>query len=200
MSEIVYILTNESMPGIVKIGRTNRTAEIRARDLDTTALPTPHEVHYAAEVKDSQEDEHWLHDVFADRRVRDNREFFTVGPERVVSALKRVEIRDVTKEGRESNPLSEEEEKKVEEVKKKRSRFDFEEHGIKVGEEIYFSRDEGEKATVLKNNKIQWRGEETTTSASAKELLMGSNVSGSLYWMYDGETLDERRRRMDGEN
>ena len=199
MSEIVYILTNESMPGIIKIGRTNRTAEIRARDLDTTALPTPHEVHYAAEVEDSQRDEHWLHNVFADRRVRDNREFFRVDPERVVVALKRIEVRDVTKEGRESSPLSEEEEKQVEEVKKKRSKFDFEQYGINVGEEIYFSRDENEKATVLKDNKIQWRGEETTTSASAVE-LMGYRVSGPVYWMYDGETLDERRRRMDGEN
>lgn len=198
MSEIVYILTNESMPGIIKIGRTNRTAEIRARDLDTTALPTPHEVHYAAEVEDSQQDEHWLHNIFADRRVRDNREFFTVDPERVVVALKRIEVRDVTKEGRESNPLSKEEEQQVEEVKKRRSAFDFEQYGITVGEEIYFSRDENEKATVLKANKIQWRGEETTTSASGRE-LMGCNVSGPVYWMYDGETLDERRRRMDGE-
>lgn len=50
---IVYILTNEAMPGYVKIGltRQNDVGE-RVRQLDTTAIPVPFEVHYAAYVPD----------------------------------------------------------------------------------------------------------------------------------------------------
>ncbi|MDE0243368.1 MAG: GIY-YIG nuclease family protein [Candidatus Kaiserbacteria bacterium] len=197
--EVVYILTNESMPEVVKIGRTARTAGIRAREIDNTSVPTPFEIHYATEVEDSQQEEKWLHDVFADRRVRDNREFFRVDPERVVIALRRIGGRDVTNETVQSNPISEQQEEEVEERKSKRSRFDFDTYDISVGEEIYFSRDESEKATVLEGNKIQWNNEETSLSVSARKLLRNPpyGVNGTLYWMYDGETLDERRRRMD---
>lgn len=82
---------------------------------------------------------------------------------------------------------------------KKARKFDFETYGISVGEEIYFSRDEDEKAIVLEGNKIRWNDEETSLSIAAKKLLGDPSygVSGTLYWMYDGETLDERRKRMD---
>lgn len=41
----VYILTNPSMPGLVKIGMTTRTPDARALELDQTGVPTPFEVY-----------------------------------------------------------------------------------------------------------------------------------------------------------
>jgi len=38
MNSIIYILLNESMPDLVKIGRTNRTIEQRMKELDNTIV------------------------------------------------------------------------------------------------------------------------------------------------------------------
>tara|TARA_B110000259_G_scaffold18576_1_gene19525 strand:+ start:248 stop:370 length:123 start_codon:yes stop_codon:yes gene_type:complete len=37
----VYILTNEAMPGIIKIGWTDKSVEERMKELDKTATPLP---------------------------------------------------------------------------------------------------------------------------------------------------------------
>ena len=52
------------------------------------------------------------------------------------------------------------------------------------------------------NNQGEFEGELTSLSASAVKALkrLGSATTalqGSLYWMYGGETLDERRQRME---
>lgn len=83
-------------PGYVKIGMTNGDLEERIRCLDTTSVPLPFECFYAARVADAREVEKRLHDAFLDHRVRSNREFFEVAPERVASALKLAEIENVT--------------------------------------------------------------------------------------------------------
>ena len=70
--DIIYILINEAMPGYVKIGRTTNL-EQRIRSLDTTSVPILFE--------------RQLHDTFLDQRVRSNREFFEISPERAVSAI-----------------------------------------------------------------------------------------------------------------
>lgn len=44
MPEIVYVLTNEAMPGLVKIGRTNNELAARIRALYSTSVPLPFEL------------------------------------------------------------------------------------------------------------------------------------------------------------
>ncbi len=47
MSEIVYVLTNPTMPGLIKIGRTTNL-EQRVKSLSSdTGVPLPFEVFYA---------------------------------------------------------------------------------------------------------------------------------------------------------
>ena len=49
----VYLVTNEAMPGYVKIGLTQQDdVTTRLKQLDTTAVPLPFECHYAARVPD----------------------------------------------------------------------------------------------------------------------------------------------------
>ncbi len=43
----VYVITNKAMPGLVKVGRTSRTPEHRARELGGAGAPYPYEVRYA---------------------------------------------------------------------------------------------------------------------------------------------------------
>jgi hypothetical protein len=195
MAQIIYILTNEAMPGYIKIGFTTGTLAERLRQLDRTGVPLPFEVYYACEVEKAHEDERWLHSIFSDRRVRDSREFFKMDPEKAVIALRRIQMREITPP---TTTATVAEEKEIEKKKKMRSRFDFVKYGIPIGSEIYFSRDESIKAKVLSGNAIELNGKKTSLSPSAQKLLGYKNpVAGTLYWMYEEETLDERRRRMD---
>ncbi len=195
MSEIIYILTNEAMPGYIKIGFTNGSLDLRLKQLDRTGVPLPFEVYYACEVESARNDERWLHEIFSDRRVRDSREFFKMDPERVVTALKRIQTREITAP---TIPATAVEQKEIEKKKKVRSRFDFIKYEIPVGADIYFARDKSIKAKVLPGNSIELNGKKTSLSPSAQKLLgYKTPVAGTLYWMYEDETLDERRRRID---
>lgn len=93
---IVYVLINEAMPGYLKIGFTEGPLIDRIKGLDNTSLPLPFECFYAATVEDCKKVEKLVHDIFLEQRVRNNREFFEVDPERVKSALKLVELEDKT--------------------------------------------------------------------------------------------------------
>lgn len=196
MSQIIYILTNESMPGFIKIGFTTNPVEERIRQLDKTGVPLPFEVYYHAEVSDARKEEGWLHSIFADRRVRDNREFFKMNPELAVLALKRIEIKELAPE----DQLTNEQEREVDEIKERRSRFHFQNYGIHPGEKIAFTRDPGVIATVQEGDKIELNGRVDFLSNIAKELLgYERRPQGTLYFTYNGEILDDMRRRIDGE-
>jgi len=197
MNEIIYVLINEAMPGYVKIGRTSNL-EQRIRSLDTTSVPLPFECFYACTVKDAQFAERQLHDAFLDHRVRSSREFFEISPERAVAALKLAEIENITP--RKDFVETPEDQQALNQARKKRSIFNFAMVDIPVGAELVFSRDENIKARVVDNRSIEMNGEVTSLSSSAQKILgYASGVQGTAYWMYEGELLDERRKRIEGE-
>ena len=199
MNEIVYVLINEAMPGYVKIGLTNGSLEERIRSLDNTSTPLPFECFYAARVHDCRKVEKLLHDTFLDHRVRSNREFFEVSPERVVSAIKLAEIENVTP-GHDFVE-SDEDQKALNEARERRAVFNFAMVDIPTGSELHYIDDESKIATVIQQNgqfTIEFEGEHTSPSAAAKKIKGTSYpLQGTLYWMYEGETLDERRRRLE---
>ncbi|MFH0824051.1 MAG: GIY-YIG nuclease family protein, partial [Pseudomonadota bacterium] len=72
------------------------------------------------------------------------------------------------------------------------------------GDVLTCSRDEALTATVVEGGRVDFQGEVLSLSAAARNALHSigystPNVSGSVYWMFDGELLDERRRRMEAE-
>lgn len=195
MNEIIYILINEAMPGYVKIGRT-MNLEQRIRSLDTTSVPLPFECFYACTVKDADFVEKQLHDAFLDHRVRSGREFFELSPDRVVSALKLAEVENVTPNR--DYVESKEDQQALNQARTRRSVFNFKMADIPVGAELTYVNDENIKAKVVDNKLIEMNGEVTSLSASAQKLLdYPYQVQGTVYWMYEGETLDERRRRFE---
>ena len=194
MNQIVYILKNESMPEYVKIGFTHGYVKERLKQLDRTGVPLPFEVYYAATVVDAEKEEKWLHAIFADRRARNNREFFKMNPEYAALALKRVEL----KEAKIESDLTPEQEKEVDEFKERRSRFHFEKYGIPVGSKLTFTRDSNIVAEVVENDKIKINGKVNSLSSFAMELLEYSRrPQGTLYFEFEDEILDDRRRRLD---
>src|SRR3989338_5765881 len=199
MNEIIYILINEAMPGYVKIGKTSTSLEQRIRELSaSTSIPLPFTCFYACTVKDSAFVEHQLHDAFDNNRINPRREFFKIDPERVVSALKLAEIENITP--KKDIVENKEDQKALNEVRERRPPFRFDMVDIPAGSEIVFSRDENIKAKVIDNRFIELNGETTRLSNSAQKLLNYDYMpQGTAYWMYEGETLDERRQRMESE-
>ena len=94
MEEIVYILTNECMPGLIKIGRTTTSVEQRMRELYTTSVPYPFSCFFAVTVEKGEFVEKKLHFAFGDHRVPSNREFFRIDPNRVKVVLELVAIKE----------------------------------------------------------------------------------------------------------
>ena len=99
MPNIVYVLTNAAMPGIVKIGMTDRPdVQQRMGDLYSTGVPFPFDCVIAREIEDRQaaEIERALHTAFGPYRINPSREFFQVDPEQVEVLLRVMPGRDVT--------------------------------------------------------------------------------------------------------
>ena len=202
---IVYILTNESMPDIIKIGITDDLKR-RLRDLDNTSTPLPFECFYALEVPDARSIEKLLHEAFDDKRVRQNREFFNCFPEQAKSALKIAEQmggREVTP--KEAVVETEQDRQALDTAKKKKGRVDyFGILGINVGEILTFSKDHAFNCEVKENGQVLFREELTTLSGSALIIVseMGYNwqqVRGAGYWCYKGTTLlDLYQQSQDG--
>lgn len=76
-SGYLYVLTNESMSGLVKIGITSTSPLERARSLsNSTSVPTPFKVAYEVFVENCKELERKIHTDLEDFRVNSRREFF----------------------------------------------------------------------------------------------------------------------------
>lgn len=88
----IYVLSNPSMPGIVKVGRTAREVDSRARELATTGVPTPFKVEHLIPSGDIEGDERRIHAILGTRglRVRREREFFRVTPDEAVAVVSSV--------------------------------------------------------------------------------------------------------------
>ncbi len=200
MKEIVYLLTNPTMPDLVKIGRTT-DLEGRLRSLSAhSGVPVPFECYYACEVRDSALVERALHDAFGDHRINSKREFFRLNPERAVAILELVSINlatpasDIAEDQAELDALHREQ--------TRREQFRFSMVDIPPGSILTFSKDDSITAIVIDDKRIEFDGEITSTSAAATKLLhrIGWTLraaQGPLYWLYEGETLAERRIRLE---
>ena len=191
---IVYVLTNPALDGYVKIGRTIDLTQ-RLRQLDNTSVPLPFRCVYAVDVPNEAEAERLLHQAFADHRTRPNREFFKIDPQRVIAAMKLTGGKDVT-------PRDDiaEDDTGIEALSKavsKRRNYVFDNAGVKVGDVLTYSGDDGITAEVVTPKKILFEGEQMSVSKAALILLhregyTWKSVNGWQYWGLDGQTLSER--------
>ncbi len=201
MSQIIYILTNESMPDLIKIGMTEERLEERVKELSRWAgVPLPFEIYFACEVENMRDVERSLHDAFLDYRINPKKEFFRLNPERVVSVLKLLQKKDVTPITDEFEEI--EEKNAIEIAKERRSRFNFSLAKIPVGEFIEYYYDNNIRAIVTNDREINYNGEIASLNQVTLKLLKDSgriwkSVQGPAFWLYQGERLDERRRRIE---
>ena len=196
--QIVYVLVNEAMPSYIKIGKTDNL-EARIRSLDNTSAPLPFTCIFAAQVENADFVEKQIHDAFGDHRVRSNREFFRLSPERAVAAIRIAPHKEVTP--KKDFVESQEDQRALDRARTRRAGFNFGLVQIPIGSLLTFTRDPAITCSVVDNKRVNYKGEEMSVSMAADRALQSMGiiwkaVQGPLYWEYDGETLDERRTRL----
>jgi hypothetical protein len=85
----VYVLSNRSMPGMVKIGKTTRDPRTRAGELFASGVPTPFVIEATIETPNINETELTVHRLLSANRVNKKREFFHVSVPEAVNVLRR---------------------------------------------------------------------------------------------------------------
>ena len=84
----VYILTNSSMPGLIKVGRTSRDVDLRAAELWQTGVPTKFEIYASEKTCDCVQLEAFAHGDLRKHRLNKSREFFRIEPEEAHERLR----------------------------------------------------------------------------------------------------------------
>ena len=204
---IIYVITNDSMPGLVKIGST-RDIKTRLKQLDTTGVPTPFKLHYAIEIDDYIKREHYIHQAYSKNRVRQNREFFKIEPEDATALLKAIGGREISKE---FIDISIDENGKVIETDMYENKLPqapittFEMLKINLGEMLTFTRNPKLICEVYDNRKVKYQDNIYSLTQLTRQILKNhygwksNNVNGFQFWKYDEEILTERRNRLESE-
>lgn len=83
----VYVLSNPSMKGLVKIGRSETGGNLRARSLHSTGVPTPFHLEFELLADDAAWLEQAVHERLENFRVHQGREFFKCPPHFAIEAI-----------------------------------------------------------------------------------------------------------------
>ena len=192
-SGIVYVLTNDAMPHMVKIGRTSgEGVERRVAELSrATGVPLPFKVAVARVVHDARVVERALHIAFSPDRVNPSREFFSIVPERAIAIINAFPGQDLTPqsefaveqavEASEPGTLA-----AVREFeKKRRPPLNFTEMGVPVGSQLVHSAT-GEIVEVVEPKKVRLRGEMVSLTR-AQQIVSGVDyaVAPGRHWSFN---------------
>jgi len=198
----VYILTNEAMPGLIKIGRTSTSIEQRLSELNrNTAIPLPFVCYYAAQVENSEIVEKRLHEAFGDHRIRAQREFFRLSPHRAQAALELAAIAEVTPREEIIDDFPEDAERAISRENARRLFRGFSECGIPIGATLLFTKNRDLTAEVNGEKTVIFNGTTNSLSAAALSALNSQGYNwksahGAAYWEFDGESIWDRLERL----
>jgi len=88
--EFVYVLSNPSMPGLVKVGFSTKVPHERAEELATTGVPLPFEVEYYCLVDEPAALEASVHQAMREMRQACDREFFRASAAEAIACIERL--------------------------------------------------------------------------------------------------------------
>lgn len=209
---VIYILTNPSFPDYIKIGYA-KNLERRLQQLNRSeTIPFAFRAYAVYEVESALTDKE-LHKLI-DRLNPDLRsietfdgrervkEFYAMSAEDAYSLLESIakisgtqeRLKRVQPEGHEII-----DEQIAEEVREeaRRGPFRFSECRIPFGAEIVFVDDESVRPTVVDDRHIEYNGDTTSLSALAQKLKGFTHpVQGTIWFAYNGEKLDDLRKRI----
>jgi hypothetical protein len=191
--EIVYVLTNPAMPGMVKIGYTSQMdANSRIAQLYTTGVPVPFTLEYACKVKNADEVEKALHLAFGPNRVNPKREFFRIDPEQAIAILKLLHTEDTTQEiTNQPTSIDQQSLLAADQLKAKRPNLNFEEMQIPLGSSLLSIHDDT-VVTVVSPRKVRLNDEEMSLTAATRKVLgIEHSVAPGPHWTFNGKILRE---------
>lgn len=193
MTGIIYVLTNEAMPGLVKIGKTTQDMpQVRMDQLYTTGVPVPFNCSIAMKVEDPDAIEKALHTAFGPNRINSKREFFEISAEQAVAVIRQLGSEDVTPEvSAENESISVEERASSAKLKTRRPNLNFREMGLPSGATL-ISVETGREITIADDRHVLLDGEVVSlTRATFNVLDLGYNVQPSPHWTYNGRNLSD---------
>jgi len=88
MKGFVYIISNKSMPGLIKVGYSTKDPELRARELNNTGSPDPYVVEYEMLIEEPHKIEQQTHRFLFSKC--EGKEWFRCSAEEAVAAIKQV--------------------------------------------------------------------------------------------------------------
>lgn len=210
---VIYILTNPSFPEYVKIGYAD-DIEKRLQQLNRSeCIPFAFRVYATYEVNSRLSDLK-IHSIIdrlnpnlrsienfnGHKRVR---EFYAMSAEDAYSILEAIaDIHGCTDKlklvamSEDEKEAAETAEEISEEHQERRSPFAFSKCGIDIGSEIVSVDDPKVKCIVVDDKHVEYNGKQYALSSLAKEILGWKHrPQGPIHFSYNGEILDEIRRR-----
>jgi hypothetical protein len=194
MPDIVYVVTNPAIPGMVKIGYTSQAdAKDRIAQLYSTGVPVPFDLEYAARVDNAKQVEDALHTAFAPYRINPKREFFRIEPEQAIVILRLLQRDDATAEVKQqAERLDPESIAAAEQMRKRRPNMNFQEMGIPIGATLYFTQGDS-TVIVVGPRKVKFGEEEMSLTAVTRQLKQledaDFNLPPAMYWTHEGKLL-----------
>ena len=196
---IIYVLINEAMPGLVKVGKITlegKTVEDRMKELDTTGVPMPFECFAAWEFEDVEGAESALHNAFDDHRLRKRREFFRMSPDKPTAILKAFGTKEMTPSG--DVVVEDDDRQALDRERCRRQNFNFSLIGITPGASLQSVFNSDVVCTVVDDKKVSLGDDPISLSAAALQVARDNGygwktINGPAYWKYEGRTLSELR-------
>lgn len=205
----VYILTNDSFKeDWIKIGRSSRPVNIRSKELDNTAVPLPFKIYATIRTVKYRKVEELVHDSIDQLtalRIRPNREFFNIAPQKALEIFQKIAgciddaVITVYKDNKPNYTLeSGQPAPRTAAEEERAKRFQFSMIGLKVGDEVTFSPT-GLAVRVADDNTIEYQGKIYKLTSFVKAFLPEDqrNSSGSYrgpdFFTHNGETLTKLR-------
>ena len=196
-SQIVYVLTNPAMPGIVKIGKTTQLeVQERMKQLYGTGIPLPFDCAFACQVKDATKVEKALHVAFRNTRLNPNREFFKIEAECVIAVLKLLEVEDITVQVEKTieSDVPKVDIQSAQNIKDaRRPKMNFHELNIPSGSILIF-KDGGAQATVVDAKKVELNNQVRSLTAATREVLglaIDYPLQPSPHWTFNGKSVKD---------
>lgn len=193
----VYILTNDAFKDDwIKIGMTSKEVDLRSKQLDNTAVPLPFKMYATCKTLKFKELEKFIHRNLEDLRIRENREFFNVNPDKVLQIFK--DFKDLFDPTAEITPYYDLPDSEIvdEVAKKKGERFKFPMIGLTIGTELYYDNNPNIKVRIVTDTKVEYKGEKYNLGGVAK-LIDGNKkkrYDGYKLFYYNGKSLKELRK------
>lgn len=221
----IYILTNNAFKSdIVKIGYADNV-EFRVKELNySSSLPLPFHIYatYEVPVRLCDQKVHTIIDKLnPSLRLREKqengkehvREFFELSPEDAYGILeamaeihncqdklKKYEHNKPTTLKETCEPSNSAEDKPRNAAVNKRLPFRFSMCNIKVGDEIVFTKDSQISCHVVSDNSVEYKGKKYSLSGLAQKLTGSKSLAGTHYFTYNGEIIDDLRKRAEQQN